>query len=514
MWWYNFAWWNQSVVNSNENIDSPDKIQARKEEAEIEREKLKSEFFWMPETLSVRQSIWKNEMIVEQDKNNIYERLITQLWKHKETPEYKNKGIKFNISNELKGILTGSTLPLKSWPTANTWEEYSDFSKRNNEFKNKLYTSIIEGVESKQVDKQVEKEQGLTPKDMESINKLNAVWDNQGKILWTEEQKEVPTKINTPELPENYDSVEAAPENSKEIVWWVCTDCSEILSGEKKEDYSSNKPTETTQNSKEKESLELFENSPYFPVLKDLRNNSQISGEKYNETMSELSKATTQDEKTIVTNTINSIDDKQIKNQMNDFINQGNNITKENFETSPLALDQKSIWIEFENIWWLESLLANNYFSIPNKDWELDKKQDFNRSIDISLNEIIQWNDKNFKKTNATLIWKIRWTSNLEYKYDLMKDLHKKELQNDSKYFKRNEKQRRQKSKENIIKELNTLQEEFKSWDITPERKKQIRIDFNELKKEFKKVKTWEANMWGWKLDKNNSHVEQNTKTA
>jgi len=144
-----------------------------------------------------------------------------------------------------------------------------------------------------------------------------------------------------------------------------------------------------------------------------------------------------------------------------------------------------------------------------------DTNEALNNAFDLEVAQLLEWKVNYKEETIIKLRKDMLSSDNPLEKLQIFKNL--KDVVNVSvgSLATKSEKLKKKTSweKEAITKKLKLLQKEFHSWNITPERKKQIRVDFNTLKEQLKTVKSWEVMQW-WKLDMNKTNNEKISEAA
>ncbi len=341
-------------------------------------------------------------------------------------------------------------------------------------FWEKIWAYKSSGVILEKDNKQEVVDTLFSQEEMRWIKELDSMWKNKWDILKESAQKDILETL--------------IPESTKNIVSETSSSVKNVMNSK-----------ETNKTS----SFDWLKDSPNYPLLKGLRDSGQLDSKIFSQTLGKLSNAKQSDEKIIITQAIEKVASKDIQAETLSFINGNKKISQNSFSHSKLSQNSQWLWISFDKVWELEVMMANNYLNIPNIHNQNNKKDDFERSIDITLNDIIKWNDKNFKKEHNNIITEIRWSHNLEYKYSQLQKLYKKDLLNDAKYFRRWDKQLLLSKKKEVIKDFNDRKKELLvQWNKNISKDKKLLA----LKKQHKEIIQDLESLWGeiivwWKLD-------------
>lgn len=178
-----------------------------------------------------------------------------------------------------------------------------------------------------------------------------------------------------------------------------------------------------------------WKDSMYFPILNRLEEWWYINPEEKKEILN------TKDEQVLKNNVISKINwlqNDDLKKTLLDLISpdidpekETEKITEETFKDSQFLKDFSTENEIRPEVSWFNILIANNYVSIPNKNWEKDKIADLKTSLDIIKGKIIDKESPDFKERNAQLISKIEKTTNIWEKYSLTKQLYNESLKDD-----------------------------------------------------------------------------------
>lgn len=213
-------------------------------------------------------------------------------------------------------------------------------------------------------------------------------------------------------------------------------------------------------------------NWEYFSILENLSNLWEISEEQFNSINKDLSWKSSQEQKSIFKNFIEKLPDSENKtNILENFNENKEKITEENFDKSTFSNDLKWKIDLDKSIWWLELMLAENYIYMWNKDsWqEKNITQNLNSSMEVTKAKIIKSKSVDFKNNNAELISEISSEKNLDVKYQKLKQLYKEGLKEDAKAWWTKWKEEMDRKKEDLIwqyrETLEKIKEAEKSWN-------------------------------------------------
>ena len=177
-------------------------------------------------------------------------------------------------------------------------------------------------------------------------------------------------------------------------------------------------------------------NWEFFPILENLKNDQSITNEQFEKINKDLASASWQEKTDKFLNSIEDIPNSESKENILKRFKKPEPVTEENFDKTAFSDDLKWKIDLDKSVWWLETMLAENYIYLPNKEsWqEQNREKSLNTSMDVTLNKIINNKTNEFKQNNAELIWNIKQESNLNVKYQLLKKLYKNSLLEDAKY--------------------------------------------------------------------------------
>ncbi len=352
---------------------------------------------------------------------------------------------------------------------------------------------------------------------------MNIVWNqdfNPYKHLETwrnpedlAKDKEYDEKANT--TPEDTKEVQ---EKAKEGLFW------EFKNPENGNEKESLKKTENN----EKKEIKLESDSPYFPILEELKEKWLIDNNKFSDIIQKINNSSLEDGKTEFLKLVNSLTNKDIKNSILDSFNSKEEITEKNFKDTEFL---KNSWdlINLDNwVWGLEISLAKNYVNFTDKNWNSDKKRNLNICLNTTLNSIISKNSTDFRQENWELIWDIKKESNLDIKYSLLKKLYKNDLIDDAKHWWKKSKEEislKQNSLKNKAKELVKQKKEAESIKNREERNQKLKeieaqiqqiIDegnfLDSFEKEIQNIVSEVDSLSWWENDKINETSEKEEK--
>lgn len=217
-------------------------------------------------------------------------------------------------------------------------------------------------------------------------------------------------------------------------------------------------------NNKNQESQEKW-NSEFSPILENLKNIWEISNEQFQKINKDLWWKNSEEQQNIFRNFIDKLPNSDNKtNILQNFNKNKENVTEENFDKTLFSSDIK--WkVELDkSIWWLETMLAENYIYIWNKEsWQEKNKEDsINSVMEVTKNKLIKSKSTDFKNNNAELISEISTEKNLNVKYQKLKKLYKEWLKEDAKAWWKKWKEEMDRKKENLIWEYKETLENIK----------------------------------------------------
>lgn len=283
---------------------------------------------------------------------------------------------------------------------------------------------------------------------------------------------------------------------------------------EDKQDLDSDKSQDKTLNN---ENLELNSDLPFFPLLKNLNESWHITDELFEKSLSNLNSLSYDESKFEILSIAWDISDSEVRSNILKSFDNESEIKEDSFEETDFYNDSQELSINLDKwIWWLELMLAQNYISIPDLEWNKDINKDISSAIEITTNSIIKNNSTDFRKQNWPLIDEIRSESNLNNKYKLLKELYKNDLKHDAIHWWDKAKKEINNKKNSIIKKAEILNQKLidaKKINIEEEKEKELQklnLEKQKLIDEGLDVDFFESEVetlsW-WDLDKNN---EQN----
>ncbi|ATU05568.1 hypothetical protein BKN14_03925 [Candidatus Gracilibacteria bacterium HOT-871] len=177
-------------------------------------------------------------------------------------------------------------------------------------------------------------------------------------------------------------------------------------------------------------------NGEFFPILENLKNDQSITNEQFEKINKDLASASGQEKTDKFLNSIEDIPNSESKENILKRFKKPEPVTEENFDKTAFSDDLKGKIDLDKSVGGLETMLAENYIYLPNKEsgQEQNREKSLNTSMDVTLNKIINNKTNEFKQNNAELIGNIKQESNLNVKYQLLKKLYKNSLLEDAKY--------------------------------------------------------------------------------
>ena len=280
------------------------------------------------------------------------------------------------------------------------------------------------------------------------------LWNDDLNKTFLQKDPEIQEKQQKQETQEN---IIPSPESSEEFVendtWkveiWDYESDSQLEESSlfwntqeiENEKLDNSQATENVWNTEEKpESKQTTDyssiNWEFFPILENLKNDQSITNEQFEKINKYLASASWQEKTDKFLNSIEDIPNSESKENILKGFKKPEPVTEENFDKTAFSDDLKWKIDLDKSVWWLETMLAENYIYLPNKEsWqEQNREKSLNTSMDVTLNKIINNKTNEFKQNNAELIWNIKQESNLNVKYQLLKKLYKNSLLEDAKY--------------------------------------------------------------------------------
>ena len=280
------------------------------------------------------------------------------------------------------------------------------------------------------------------------------LWNDDLNKTFLQKDPEIQEKQQKQETQEN---IIPSPESSEEFVendtWkveiWDYESDSQLEESSlfwntqeiENEKLDNSQATENVWNTEEKpESKQTTDyssiNWEFFPILENLKNDQSITNEQFEKINKNLASASWQEKTDKFLNSIEDIPNSESKENILKRFKKPEPVTEENFDKTAFSDDLKWKIDLDKSVWWLETMLAENYIYLPNKEsWqEQNREKSLNTSMDVTLNKIINNKTNEFKQNNAELIWNIKQESNLNVKYQLLKKLYKNSLLEDAKY--------------------------------------------------------------------------------
>ena len=187
------------------------------------------------------------------------------------------------------------------------------------------------------------------------------------------------------------------------------------------------------------EKLDFSEaNWEYFPILKNLNDNWDISKENFDKVNQDLASLSWQEKTDKFVNSIDKIvQNKEVKNGILEKFKNSEPVNSENFDKTPFSAAANWKLDIDKSVWWLETMLAENYIYLPNKEnWqEKNTEKSLEMTLEVATNKIVKNKTEEFKNNNSELISDIKKENNLDTKYKLLKKLYEASLLEDAKYW-------------------------------------------------------------------------------
>lgn len=344
-----------------------------------------------------------NEITEFSNWKNLDMKLWDLIWKTVQMAEQNENDKIFDLAQKARQIQQNGTIEQKSSIIAeletNLW----------NDDLNKTFLQKDPEIQEKQQKQETQENIIPSPESSEEFVENDTwkveIWDyesdsqlEESSLFWNTQEIEN-EKLDNFQVAENTQNSETNPEN------------------EKSTDYSS-------------------VNWEFFPILENLKNNQSITNEQFEKINKDLASASWQEKTDKFLNSIEDIPNSESKENILKRFKKPEPVTEENFDKTAFSDDLKWKIDLDKSVWWLETMLAENYIYLPNKEsWqEQNREKSLNTSMDVTLNKIINNKTNEFKQNNAELIWNIKQESNLNVKYQLLKKLYKNSLLEDAKY--------------------------------------------------------------------------------
>lgn len=275
---------------------------------------------------------------------------------------------------------------------------------------------------------------------------------------------------------------------------------------------SSDNKSEIHEIEQEEISEELIKDNPLYPVLSWLLEQWYIASDKYVEIKEKMQNSEKGESEQLIVDLIdNNISDSKLRESLKKQIFTPEQISEDSFEKTEFAKHKDLLGLDI-SIWWLELLLAENYLSIPDSDWNENIEQNLANTIDITLNKILEKNTSDFKDQNALLIWQIRNSSSLEERYNKLKEVYREDLKTDAVAWWRKLREEGGRKRDGLKKEAKKLSEqielattEWRKEDLVEleAQKKKIIAEANEIDG-FEEEVEWEIFAWIEEFETNN----------
>ncbi len=353
------------------------------------------------------------------------------------------------------------------------------------------------------------------------------LWNDDLNKTFLQKDPEIQEKQQKQETQEN---IIPSPESSEEFVendtWkveiWDYESDSQLEESSlfwntqeiENEKLDNSQATENVWNTEEKpESKQTTDyssiNWEFFPILENLKNDQSITNEQFEKINKDLASASWQEKTDKFLNSIEDIPNSESKENILKRFKKPEPVTEENFDKTAFSDDLKWKIDLDKSVWWLETMLAENYIYLPNKEsWqEQNREKSLNTSMDVTLNKIINNKTNEFKQNNAELIWNIKQESNLNVKYHLLKKLYKNSLLEDAKYgWKKWAEELNHKKSELKERYKQILEEIAKTQKNSNQEEKNQKMQ--ELQKDREKVEKEAKEIWDFEKELGNVEAE------
>lgn len=250
-------------------------------------------------------------------------------------------------------------------------------------------------------------------------------------------------------------------------------------------------------------------NWEFFPILENLKNDQSITNEQFEKINKDLASASWQEKTDKFLNSIEDIPNSESKENILKRFKKPEPVTEENFDKTAFSDDLKWKIDLDKSVWWLETMLAENYIYLPNKEsWqEQNREKSLNTSMDVTLNKIINNKTNEFKQNNAELIWNIKQESNLNVKYQLLKKLYKNSLLEDAKYGWKKWAEELNHKKSALKEKYKQILEEIAKAQKNPNQEEKNQ-KMQELQKDREKVEKEAKEIWDFEKELGNVEAE------
>lgn len=353
------------------------------------------------------------------------------------------------------------------------------------------------------------------------------LWNDDLNKTFLQKDPEIQEKQQKQETQEN---IIPSPESSEEFVendtWkveiWDYESDSQLEESSlfwntqeiENEKLDNSQATENVWNTEEKpESKQTTDyssiNWEFFPILENLKNDQSITNEQFEKINKDLASASWQEKTDKFLNSIEDIPNSESKENILKRFKKPEPVTEENFDKTAFSDDLKWKIDLDKSVWWLETMLAENYIYLPNKEsWqEQNREKSLNTSMDVTLNKIINNKTNEFKQNNAELIWNIKQESNLNVKYQLLKKLYKNSLLEDAKYGWKKWAEELNHKKSALKERYKQILEEIaKTQKISNQEEKNQKMQ--ELQKDREKVEKEAKEIWDFEKELGNVEAE------
>lgn len=266
----------------------------------------------------------------------------------------------------------------------------------------------------------------------------------------------------------------------------------------------------------------LTSNSPYFPLLQRLNSVGEISKEKFEESVIKINSMSKEESTNYFLSLADNIENNDVRENIVWSFEKNTEIDESNFEETDFFKDWTDLKINIDKwVWWLEIMLAQNYISIPDQEWNTNKATDINQSMDITLNTIITNNSKDFEQNNWVIISEIKSETNINTKYELLKTLYKEDLKEDAKIGWKKWLEETRRKKQSLKERAKKISEELENArKVQDDKKREEQLqDLNIQKQEIIDEANWVDNFeaeisslaW-WEVDKASESNETTNK--
>lgn len=198
-----------------------------------------------------------------------------------------------------------------------------------------------------------------------------------------------------------------------------------------------NNHSEQNQAKENEEKLLIFRENTQAPLIESLLNQWHISSLEFASIVEEVNWSSKEDINKFILSIANNIQDKDTRDEITRHLEwDKEQIVLENFENSDFYWDSNELGIDLDIwIWWLELMLANEFYRLPNSEWISDQSGDMLRTMDTVSKIIVNKNNSDFRRNNSDLIREIWEETMPSKKYSMLKKLFKEDLLTDAKFW-------------------------------------------------------------------------------